>query len=91
MFEQNVCRVPHAWNTAVGLAADLHLSAALPVASHVRDLTPSPCLDEISTEPFTPDAEGFLNVPDSPGLGIRVNGTDHEAASAVSPDNADGG
>src|SRR3954469_9918246 len=31
-YEHNVGWVPHGWNTAVGLAPDLHLSAAMPVA-----------------------------------------------------------
>jgi D-galactarolactone cycloisomerase len=63
----------HGWNTAVGLAADLHLSAAMPVARYVEYLTPSPYLDEIIAEPFRVDAEGYLNVPDRPGLGIELN------------------
>ena len=31
-YEHNIQWVPHGWNTAIGLAADLHLSAAMPVA-----------------------------------------------------------
>jgi D-galactarolactone cycloisomerase len=65
--------VPHGWNTAIGLAADLHLSAAMPVARYVEYLTPSPYLDEIITEPFQVDSEGFLRIPDRPGLGIELN------------------
>ena len=65
--------MPHGWNTAIGLAADLHLSAAMPVARYVEYLTPSPYLDEIITEPFRVDAEGYLTVPDKPGLGIELN------------------
>jgi hypothetical protein len=38
--------VPHGWNTAIGLVADLHLSAAMPVARYVEYLTPSPYLGE---------------------------------------------
>jgi L-alanine-DL-glutamate epimerase-like enolase superfamily enzyme len=72
-YEHNVQWVPHGWNTALGLAADLHLSAALPVARYVEYLTPSPYLDELVAEPFRPDAEGFLTVPDRPGLGIELN------------------
>jgi L-alanine-DL-glutamate epimerase-like enolase superfamily enzyme len=63
----------HDWNTAVGLAADLHLSAAMPVARYVEYLTPCVYLDEIITQPFRPDAEGYLSVPDKPGLGIELN------------------
>lgn len=72
-YENNVRWVPHGWNTAIGLAADLHLTAAMPVASYVEYLTPSPYLDAIVTEPFRVDAEGYLNVPDKPGLGIELD------------------
>src|ERR1700693_1292301 len=72
-YEHNIQWVPHGWNTAIGLAADLHLSAAMPVARYVEDLTPSPYLDELVREPFRPDAEGYLNVPTKPGLGIQLN------------------
>ncbi len=71
--EHNILLVPHGWNTAVGLAADLHLTAALPVARYVEFLTPSPYLDELITEPFRPDADGLLRVPTAPGLGIQLN------------------
>src|SRR5437762_4643204 len=59
-YEHNILFVPHGWNTAVGLAADLHLTAALPVARYVEFLTPSPYLDELVTEPLRPDEEGYL-------------------------------
>jgi L-alanine-DL-glutamate epimerase-like enolase superfamily enzyme len=72
-YEHNVQWVPHGWNTAVGLAADLHLSAARPVARSVEYLTASPYLEELVTELFRPDAEGYLTVPDRPGLGIELN------------------
>jgi L-alanine-DL-glutamate epimerase-like enolase superfamily enzyme len=72
-YEHNILLVPHGWNTAIGLAADLHLTAALPVARYVEYLTPSPYLDELVTEPFRPDAEGYLTVPDRPGLGVELN------------------
>src|SRR6476646_1800361 len=72
-YEHNVQWVPHGWNTAVGLAADLHLSAAMPVARYVEYLTPSPYLEEIITEPFRPDVDGYLSIPAKPGLGIELN------------------
>ena len=46
-YEHNIQLVPHGWNTAIGLAADLHLTAALPVATYVEFLTPSPYVDEL--------------------------------------------
>jgi L-alanine-DL-glutamate epimerase-like enolase superfamily enzyme len=72
-YEHNIQRVLHGWNTAVGLAADLALSGAMPVARYVEYLTPSPYLEEIITEPFPVDAEGYLPIPDRPGLGIELN------------------
>src|SRR4051794_25863858 len=72
-YEHNVQWVPHGWNTAVGLAADLHLSAAVPVARYVEYLTPCVYLDELIAEPFRPDAEGYLTIPEKPGLGIELN------------------
>jgi L-alanine-DL-glutamate epimerase-like enolase superfamily enzyme len=72
-YEHNVQWVPHGWNTAIGLAADLHLSAAMPVARYVEYLTPCVYLEELITEPFRPDAEGYLTIPERPGLGIELN------------------
>ncbi len=65
-YEHNVQWVPHGWNTAIGLAADLHLSAAMPVSRQVEYLTPSPYL-------FEPGREGPLMIPDKSGLGIELN------------------
>jgi L-alanine-DL-glutamate epimerase-like enolase superfamily enzyme len=72
-YDHNVLLVSHGWNTAVGLAADLHLAAALPVARWVEYLTPSPYIEEIVTTPFKLDAEGLLPIPTAPGLGIELD------------------
>lgn len=45
----------------------------MPVARYVEFLTPSPHMDELVMTPFRPAAEGYLNVPDKPGLGIELN------------------
>ena len=72
-YDHNILFVPHGWNTAIGLAADLALVASIPVARYVEYLTPSPYIEEIITEPFKVDAEGYLPIPDRPGLGIELN------------------
>ena len=72
--DHNVQFVSHGWNTAVGLAADLHLAAALPVARYVEYLTPAPYIEEIVTEPFLLDRNGLLTIPERPGLGIELDG-----------------
>jgi L-alanine-DL-glutamate epimerase-like enolase superfamily enzyme len=72
-YEHNVRWVPHGWNTAIGLAADLQHAGAMPVASYVEFLTPSPYIDRLIAEPFRPDAEGYLPILDRPGLGVELN------------------
>jgi len=72
-FDHNVQMVPHGWNTAVGLAADLQLSAAMPVARYVEYLTPCAYIEDIVAEPFVVDADGCLEIPQRPGLGIELD------------------
>lgn len=72
-YDHNIQFVSHGWNTAIGLAADLHLAAAIPVARYVEYLTPAPYIEEIITEPFRLDSEGLLTISEKPGLGIELN------------------
>lgn len=65
--------VSHGWNTAIGVAADLQLAAALPTAHYVEYMTPCAYIDDVTNEPFVIDAEGFLEIPDRPGLGVTIN------------------
>jgi len=72
-YDHGILLVPHGWNNAVGLAADLHLTASLPVARWVEYLTPSPYIEEIVATPFKLDDEGMLRLPEGPGLGIEID------------------
>ena len=72
-YDHHVRFVSHGWNTAIGLAADLHLAAALPNAHYVEYLTPAPYIEELVTEPFSLDSDGMLTIPETPGLGIELN------------------
>lgn len=72
-YDHGVLLVPHGWNTAVGVAADLALSAAMPVARWVEYQTGVPYIEEILARPFQLDADGLLLVPNGPGLGIELN------------------
>ncbi len=72
-FDHNITVVPHGWNTAVGLAADLQFSAAIPVARYVEYLTPCAYIEELPISPFKIDSEGYLEIPTSPGLGIDID------------------
>ena len=71
---------PHVWGSAVAQAASLQVIAALPVTHHAvfaRD----PVLEyDRSSHPFRRDlvtqpiemTDGFVHIPDRPGLGIEV-------------------
>lgn len=72
-YDHNVQMVSHGWNTAIGVAADLQLAAAMPVARYVEYLTPCLYIEELQTEKFVIDAEGYLEIPQRPGLGIELD------------------
>jgi len=72
---------PHVWGSAIGQAASLHLIAALPVA-HPSLFASEPILEyDQSSHPFRRElvacplehADGWVAVPDGPGLGVEVN------------------
>ncbi|MDP1560135.1 MAG: mandelate racemase/muconate lactonizing enzyme family protein [Pirellulaceae bacterium] len=65
--------IPHGWNTAVGLAADLQLASAFPETNFVEYLTGSPFIDDITIGGWELDSAGMLNIPAKPGLGLELN------------------
>jgi D-galactarolactone cycloisomerase len=65
--------VPHGWNTALGVAADLHLASAFPGTDLIEYKTGSAYVDEIVAGGWTLDAEGMLAIPDKPGLGVTID------------------
>ena len=71
--EHGIRFIPHGWNTAVGLAADLHLASAFPGTDLVEYLTGSPFIDEITVGGWQLDADGMLAIPGSPGLGLELD------------------
>jgi L-alanine-DL-glutamate epimerase-like enolase superfamily enzyme len=71
--DHGVLLVPHGWNTGIGVAADLALTAALPVARWIEYQTGVPYIEEIIDPPFKLDAEGMLRVPTGSGLGVKLN------------------
>jgi len=74
MAQDNGVRyIPHGWNTAIGLAADLQLASAFHDTDLVEYLTGSPYVDELVAESWELDEEGMLAIPDAPGLGITLN------------------
>ena len=71
--EHGIRFIPHGWNTAIGLAADLQLASAFPDTDLVEYLTGAPFIDEITIGGWHLDADGMLPIPNAPGLGVKVN------------------
>jgi L-alanine-DL-glutamate epimerase-like enolase superfamily enzyme len=71
--DHNIQMVSHGWNTAIGVAADLQLAAAMPVARFVEYLTPCAYIEDLTVERFVIDSEGFLEIPQRPGLGVTLD------------------
>lgn len=71
--DHSILFVPHGWNTAVGLAADLQLVAAARTARWVEYLTPAAYIDELLLEPIRMDKDGMIPIPNGPGLGMKWN------------------
>jgi hypothetical protein len=71
--EHGVQFIPHGWNTAVGLAADLHLASAFPTTDMVEYLTGSPFIDEITLGGWSIGSDGMLAIPTKPGLGLELD------------------
>jgi L-alanine-DL-glutamate epimerase-like enolase superfamily enzyme len=73
-FDRGVMLVPHAWSTDILVAATLQLLAAIPQESLLEFcVSNSPLKRDLLLEPFQIDKEGFVTVPERPGLGIELN------------------
>lgn len=74
LAEDNGVRfIPHGWNTALGLATDLQLASATKHTDLVEYLTGSPFIDEIVDCKWKLDPDGYLGIPDGPGLGVALD------------------
>ena len=80
--EFGVRYVGHGWNTAIGVAADLQIAAAMPNTEVVEFIGGSAYVDGLLTEPFKLDGEGYLEIPMSPGIGVSL---DPEKVAKYSP------
>jgi D-galactarolactone cycloisomerase len=72
---------PHVWGSAIAQAASLQLIAALPVAHHSLfaqqpvleyDRSSHPFRSQLITKPIE-QVDGWVEIPDGPGLGIEVD------------------
>ena len=73
--ENNLYVIPHGWNTAVGLAADLQFQATVANDKYcmVEFWLHRTITDLLKDNPFALDDEGKITVPTGPGLGVALN------------------
>jgi len=72
-YDRGIQVVMHGWNTAVGTAADLQLSASMPDGRYLEYWHPAPYVSGILKEPLLLNEDGMLPIPDRPGLGIEID------------------
>ncbi len=71
--DNNILCVPHAFKTGILVAASIHLIAAIPNAPVLEfSVTESPIRKGLLSTPFEMK-DGYVNVPQKPGLGIELN------------------
>ena len=64
---------PHTWSDALAVIANAQVVAALPNAITVEvDRTGTPFIEELLEEPLV-IRDGLLQLPDGPGLGVKLN------------------
>ena len=72
-YDRGIQVVMHGWNTAVGTAADLQLSASMPDGRYLEYWHPAPYVSGILEEPLLLNEDGMLPILDRPGLGIEID------------------
>lgn len=71
--DHGVRLIPHGWNTAIGLAADLQLASALPETDLVEYIAGSAYIDDLVLEDWKLDQDGMLPIPSTPGMGVALD------------------
>ena len=69
---------PHTWTNGVGLAANLQLMGAVHICPYCEFPYEPPgwvpeARDFMLTEPFGIDTDGYIHLPEGPGLGIELD------------------
>lgn len=69
---------PHTWTNGIGFAINLQIAAANPNREPIEFPYEPPgwipqFRDGILTEPFMIDKEGYVTIPDKPGLGFEID------------------
>jgi L-alanine-DL-glutamate epimerase-like enolase superfamily enzyme len=70
----NLMVAPHAFSSAILLVAAMHLLASIPNGLVLEfDQNPHALREELLQEPIRVDADGFVTLPERPGLGVELN------------------
>jgi L-alanine-DL-glutamate epimerase-like enolase superfamily enzyme len=70
----NLMVAPHAFSSAILLVAAMHLLASIPNGLVLEfDQNPHALREELLEAPVRVDAEGYVHLPERPGLGIDLN------------------
>jgi len=70
----NITCVPHSFSSAIALMSNLHFSASIPNSMFQEfDRNYNPLREELLTEPVRINKDGYIDLPDKPGLGVELN------------------
>jgi L-alanine-DL-glutamate epimerase-like enolase superfamily enzyme len=70
----NLMVAPHAFSSALTLVASLHLLASIPNGLILEfDQNPHALREELLQEPISADQEGWVALPERPGLGVELD------------------
>ena len=75
-YRRGLLCIPHAFWHMVGVAAEVHLAAVapnMPYFEYPLLFPDSSLVSDLLDPPLAPDSEGFIQVPDRPGLGFELN------------------
>lgn len=70
----NLMVAPHAFSSAITLVASMHLLASIPNGLVLEfDQNPNALREHLLKEPITADHEGWVRLPERPGLGVELD------------------
>jgi len=70
----NIPCVPHSFSSAVALVSNLHFSASIPNSMFQEfDRNYNPLREELLTEPVKINKDGYIDLPQKPGLGVELS------------------
>jgi L-alanine-DL-glutamate epimerase-like enolase superfamily enzyme len=66
--------IPHVFSSALATVANMHFIASIPNGGLLEfDQNPNPLRSELFEEPIEVSADGKVRLPETPGLGVRLN------------------